>query len=162
MHTSQQWVFAYNTPSNANQNANQSGQITRAAASFQPPVTGTSSGSLAKRKDWLDEESRRYFMEACVEQDIAYQIASNRRARGMGQKELAKALKTRQSAISRLEDPTYGRHTIATLVKIAHAFDCALVLRLAPYSQFAEIVEDTSDASLYAAAFHEEILTIGN
>ena len=112
---------------------------------------------LVHRQDWHDVEDRRAYMEATVEQDIAWQIASNRRTRCMSQRDLAEALGTRQSAVARLEDPTYGRHSIGTLVRVAHAFDCALRVKLIPYSQLAEEVADTSDEALYAAPFSEEL-----
>jgi len=95
-------------------------------------------------------------MEATVEQDIAWQIASNRRARNLSQKDLAELLGTRQSAIARLEDPTYGKHSIQMLIKVAHAFDCALRVGLISYSKLAEEVADTSDEALYAVPFSDE------
>lgn len=95
-------------------------------------------------------------MEATVEQDIAWQIASNRRARNLSQEDLAKLLATGQSAVARLEDPTYGRHSIKMLVKVAHAFDCALRIGLISYSKLAEEVTDTSDEALYAPPFADE------
>jgi len=95
-------------------------------------------------------------MEATVEQDIAWQIKINRVRRGMDQKTLAKAVGTRQSAISRLEDPEYGRASIPTLVKVAHAFGCALQVRLIPYSELARATQDTREDALYAASFEQE------
>lgn len=112
--------------------------------------------AIAQRQDWLNDEERRAYMEATVEQDIAWQIASNRRARKMSQQDLAKAIGTKQSAIARLEDPTYGRHSIAVLIKAAHAFDCALRVSLISYSRLAEEVADTSDEALYASPFAKE------
>lgn len=112
-------------------------------------------------QDWLITEERRAYMEATVEQDIAWQIASNRRIRKMSQSDLAQAIESKQSAIARLEDPTYGKHSIATLMKIAHAFDCALRVTLISYSRLAQEVEDTSDQSLYAAPFEDELHLIG-
>lgn len=111
---------------------------------------------ISQHSYWLVEEERHAYMEATVEQDIAFQIESNRRARGMSQADLAKAIGTRQSAIARLEDSTYGRHSLATLMKVAHAFDCALRVSLISYSRLAEEVADTSDDALYAAPFESE------
>jgi len=112
--------------------------------------------AFSQRQDWLDDDERRAYMEATVEQDIAWQIRINRVKRGMDQKSLAKHLGTGQSAISRLEDPAYGRATIPTLVKVAHAFDCALLVRLIPYSELARITSDTTEDALYAAPFEQE------
>lgn len=112
--------------------------------------------AISGHPDWLNDEERRAYMEATVEQDIAWQIASNRRARNLSQKELAALLNTRQSAIARLEDPTYGRHSIQALIKVAHVFDCALRVSLVSYSRLAEEVANTSDEALYAARFDDE------
>lgn len=112
--------------------------------------------AICYQEGWLDDEFREFYMESTVEQDIAWQIASNRKARKLSQKDLAIKCSTRQSAIARLEDPTYGKHSIAMLVKVAHAFECALRIKLIPYSQLAEEVQDTSDEALLAAPFSEE------
>lgn len=111
---------------------------------------------ISSRRDWLKDDERKAYMEATVEQDIAWQIASNRRARRWSQKELATRLGTRQSAVARLEDSTYGRHSIQALVKVAHAFDCALRVVLVSYSTLAKEAADTSDEALYVAPFADE------
>lgn len=113
---------------------------------------------LAERADWKDVESRQAYMEACLEQDIAWQIALNRKARGLTQKQLAEKIgEGSQTSIARWEDPCYGRHSIPSLVKIAHAFDCALIVRLAPYSKLAELTKNTSKEAFLVASFEQEI-----
>ena len=96
-------------------------------------------------------------MEACVEQDIAWQISINRKARDLTQKQLATKVGTTQTSITRWEDPCYGKHSIGALIKIAHAFDCALLVRLIPYSKLAEISQDTSPAGFMATPYENEI-----
>ena len=113
--------------------------------------------ALSSREDWHDIESRQAYMEACVEQDIAWQISINRKARELTQKQLAKAIDTTQTSIARWEDPCYGKHSIGSLVKIANAFDCALMVRLVPYSKLAEITKNTSDSAYFAASYESEI-----
>ena len=62
---------------------------------------------------------------------IADQVAERRLARRMSQQELAQAVGTTQSAIARLE--TGGRPPrIDTLLRIAEALDCDLVVDLRP------------------------------
>lgn len=95
-------------------------------------------------------------MEATVEQDIAWQIAINRKTRKLSQKDLARRCGTTQSGIARLEDTTYGKHSIAMLVKVAHAFDCALRVKLISYSELADEVQDTSEQALTVLSFSEE------
>ena len=62
---------------------------------------------------------------------IADQVAERRRALGLSQAELADLVTTTQSAIARLESG--GRPPrIDTLLRIANALDCELVIELRP------------------------------
>jgi transcriptional regulator with XRE-family HTH domain len=62
---------------------------------------------------------------------IAEQVAEQRRARGLSQAELANLCGTTQSAIARLE--AGGRPPrIDTLLRLARALDCALIVELRP------------------------------
>ncbi len=62
---------------------------------------------------------------------IAAQVTERRLALGLSQKELAELVGTTQSAIARLESG--GRPPrIDTLLRIAEALDCELVVRLRP------------------------------
>ncbi len=64
---------------------------------------------------------------------IADQVAEQRLARGLSQKELAELCGTTQSAIARLEGG--GRPPrIDTLLRIANALDCELIVELRPRS----------------------------
>jgi ribosome-binding protein aMBF1 (putative translation factor) len=63
--------------------------------------------------------------------DIAEQVVLQRRARSLSQVELAELCATTQSAIARLESG--GRPPrIDTLLRIANALDCNLVVELRP------------------------------
>ena len=65
---------------------------------------------------------------------IAEQVIEQRRARGLSQKELAELTGTTQSAIARLESG--GRPPrIDTLLRIAEALDCELIVDLRPRTQ---------------------------
>ena len=114
---------------------------------------------LSKYPKWRDAEYRRAYLLASIEQGIAWQIKTNRNARGLSQTDLANALGTKQSAVSRLEDPSYGGYTLDTLVSVAQAFDCAVSLRFVPYSALARESQDLSPEALYAAPYPEEIST---
>lgn len=62
---------------------------------------------------------------------IADQVAEQRKARGLSQKELADLCATTQSAIARLESG--GRPPrIDTLLRVANALDCELDVQLRP------------------------------
>ena len=106
--------------------------------------------------EWDDPEYRSAAMEAHVFEGVAWQVRVNREERGLTQAELAAAIGTRQSAISRLEAPDGGDLRISTLAKVAMAFDCALVVRLVPYSTLASITKDLRSERLYACAYEHD------
>lgn len=106
--------------------------------------------------EWADVEYRRAYMEASVHQDLAWQIKMNRELRHLKQDELAAQIDSGQSAVSRIENPEYEGRSIPMLLKIAHAFNCALRVKFIPYSKLVEETSDTSDQALYAAPFTEE------
>lgn len=116
---------------------------------------------LKRLGKWRDKEYREGYLEAAIEQGIAWQIRAIRKARGLTQAQIAERLGTQQSAVSRLEDPDYGGHSIDTLVKLAHVFDCALSLKFIPYSQLAIESEDLSEATMVAKSFTEEQKELG-
>ena len=65
---------------------------------------------------------------------IASRVAEQRNARGLSQKDLADIVGTTQSAIARLESG--GRPPrIDTLLRIAQALDCDLVVELRPQEE---------------------------
>ena len=100
-----------------------------------------------------DQEDRQAYMVASVEQDIAWQVRINRERRGWTQTQLAKMIATKQSAIARIEDPTYGKHSLVTLTKLAKVFNCALMLRLVNFEKFADETEDLREDSLYVKPY---------
>jgi len=114
---------------------------------------------LSLKPQWSDREYREAYLEASIEQGIAWQIRINRQKRNLTQNELAKVLNTRQSAISRLEDPEHGAYNLKTLIEIAKAFDCALSIKFIPYSRLAcesyNLSEDDQFAPSYSAETQE-------
>jgi transcriptional regulator with XRE-family HTH domain len=116
---------------------------------------------IRNRPEWLDAEWRQGYLEASIEQGVAWAIKVNRTQRGISQKTLGKEIGSTPSAISRLEDPEYGKHSIGTLIKLAHAFDCALSIKFVSYSTLAHESEDLSPAALYAHPFSKEQHLIG-
>lgn len=131
--------------------------IPEPAPAFQPPILHQMTPAIAERKDWLDNEYREAYMEACVEQNIAWQIKFNREKRNVSQRWLAKTIGTQQSAISRLEDPSYGKLNLKSIIKIAHAFQCALSVKLISYSDLAEESKSFTKHSVIVEPFEEQI-----
>lgn len=111
---------------------------------------------LCSRPEWQEREYRQAYMEASIEQGVAWQIKVNRNKRGWTQQNLASRLGTKQSAIARLEDPEYGNHSLETLIQVAHAFDCALLVKFIPYSTLARESQKLAPDDLFAAGYESE------
>lgn len=107
---------------------------------------------------WDDVAYRQATLEAEIEHGIAWQIRVNREERGLTQLELGKKMKTGQSAISKLEDPTGGDIQLSTLFKAAHAFDCALLVRFVSFSEFGALTVDVRPDRLLACDFASDKL----
>jgi DNA-binding XRE family transcriptional regulator len=63
---------------------------------------------------------------------IAEQIYSLRKKAGLSQKQLADLVETTQSAISRLEDADYNRHSLAMLRKVARVLEHRVQVQFVP------------------------------
>ena len=63
---------------------------------------------------------------------IATQIKNIRENKGLSQKALADLLGTKQSQVSRLEDPFYGRYSLITLAKVADVLGAELKVQIEP------------------------------
>jgi transcriptional regulator with XRE-family HTH domain len=87
-----------------------------------------------------NREYRRGFVEAHATDTIAFQIRQLRKALGWEQRDLARELGNPklQPMVSRYENPDYGKYSVATLLELAAAFDVALVVRFAPFSELVE------------------------
>lgn len=107
-----------------------------------------------------DINYRTAYIESNIAHGIAHQIRINRELRGWSQDELAKKCgsATKQATISRLEDPAYGNYSLRTLLKLASAFDVALIVKFVPYSKFLIETFDKSPAGLFAKSFSDENL----
>lgn len=89
-------------------------------------------------------KARQAYIEAEVASGLAHQIRALRTQRGWTQKDLADKLGTTQAAISRLEDPSYGRPSIKTLLDVGAAFDVALQVR---FVSFVRLLQETRSVS---------------
>jgi len=73
-------------------------------------------------RELKDPELKKYFDEYGKQLEISYKILQLRKKQKLSQKDLAKKLKTTQSAIARMEAGEQNL-TIETLQKVASAFD---------------------------------------
>lgn len=70
--------------------------------------------------------ARDAYVQAEVVTALAHQIRAIRMQRDWSQAELAKRMGTTQAAVSRLEDPGYGRMSVKTLLDLSRVFDTGL------------------------------------
>lgn len=83
-----------------------------------------------------NKEFRKYFATDTI--GIAFQMRAMRFMRKWTQKELSRRSGIAQSRISLFEGPSYENYSVATLKKLANAFDVALIVRFAPISELIE------------------------
>jgi transcriptional regulator with XRE-family HTH domain len=86
-------------------------------------------------------DARTRFVESHLDKKLAFQIRSLRG--DSSQEEMEERTGIKQQAISRLENPYYGKATLTTLKRIAAAFDVALLVEFVPYSQLVNRVSGT-------------------
>jgi transcriptional regulator with XRE-family HTH domain len=108
-------------------------------------------------RDIADPELRHLLVEAEIRQGIPLQIRAMREDRGWTQTELAERLDTTQNTISRLESPRTSKPTITTLKRLANAFDVALFVKFAPFSEFVDAVCGMSPKSVAVPSYDAEI-----
>lgn len=119
--------------------------------------------SLIQRNLWRKLQGKKYrhsFVSSQIGANVAAQIASTRVARGWTQKELAARAKMSQVRISVLEDPNYENFSIKTLKRLAEAFDTALILKFAPFSEMLGWLTTVRPEQLAVPRFEEDALKI--
>lgn len=112
----------------------------------------------ALKKRLMAKEHRDAFVSASVDQTIPFQIRAMRLAqeRNWTQKDLALRAGMKQERISICENPNYGRFSLQTLKQLASAFDVALIVRFAPFSELVEWESNLSPESLEVKNFDKE------
>lgn len=106
------------------------------------------------------KRARDAFVAAELVNGIASQIRVLRQQRGWSQKDLAEKLGTSQGVVSRLEDPSYGRFSIKTLLDLGSIFDVSIIARFLPFSQAVPVTWDTRKDALEAESFDEDVKRI--
>lgn len=95
--------------------------------------------SLWKR--FSDKEYRSIYLDESINSRLAGQIFSLRTSRNMTQAQVSELTGIAQPTLSRLESDCRGI-TTTTLKKIAAAYDVALVIKFAPFSEFTREISD--------------------
>jgi len=106
-----------------------------------------------------DREYRREFA-ADVGTGLAFQVRLLREARGWTQEELAHQMGKRQETICQWENPNYGRYTLKTLNELAAAFDVALLVRFAPFSELVDWSISLTPERLAPPSFDDELPSV--
>ncbi len=91
---------------------------------------------ILRRRREKDPELQRLYEEEKLKDQIARQVRELRTEAGLSQADLAKLLKTSQSAIARLEDADYEGNSVEKLQQVAEALKCHLEIKF---------VKDNSD-----------------
>ena len=117
------------------------------------------SGNSKKRllKELGNKDARHVFVEEHARTGPAYQIKAMRDARDWSQEKLGQKLGGEpQSTISRLENPDYGRFTIGTLLRVADAFDVALMVRFVSFGELVSKYSNLTPDALNAPSFKSD------
>ncbi len=105
-----------------------------------------------------DKRMRDAYLAAQTRTRVAYQIRAIRTQRDWSQGDLADALDTSQSAVSRLEDRQYGSMNVKTLLDLAATFNCGLVIEFVPYADFLVRTRNLSPENLGVSEFSAKSL----
>lgn len=103
---------------------------------------------------------RHAYLKEHIRIGIASQIRILRTKANLSQSQLAEKIGTKQSVISRLEDPDSGAVNLNTLLKIAGAFDVGLLVKFASFGKFIEESQDISPSALAVSNYAEEFESI--
>ena len=104
-----------------------------------------------------NKRARDAYVAAELANSISSQIRVLRQQREWSQKDLAEKLGTTQGVVSRLEDPSYGRFSIKTLLELGSIFDVSILARFLPFSQSVQVTWDTRRESLEAESFDDDV-----
>ena len=105
-----------------------------------------------------DKELRDNYVSDHITEGIAFQIRAMREARGWTQRELGERVGiTGEERISLMENPNEGFHSLEMLRRAAAAFDVALIVRFAPYSDLVDWTLSLSPNDLAVPSFNDDL-----
>jgi transcriptional regulator with XRE-family HTH domain len=118
-------------------------------------VNTTSVFELLANK-FSEKEYRDAFIAEQIFSRLPLKIRGIRESQELTQRQLGELAGMAQTWISKLEDPNYGKLTIATLLKIASAFDVGLQIDFVPFSRILNEAMRLSAKSFYVPSFAED------
>jgi transcriptional regulator with XRE-family HTH domain len=105
------------------------------------------------------KESKEYrdaFIAEHIYSRLPLKIRGLREQRGWSQKELGEKVGMAQAWVSKLEDPSYGKYTIATLLRLASAFDVGLDIDFTVFSEILDKALTLTPESFEVASFADD------
>jgi transcriptional regulator with XRE-family HTH domain len=108
------------------------------------------------QKKLKNKEYRDSFAAEYIYSRIPLKIRAMRERRDLSQQELGKLAAVKQEWVCKLEDPNYGRLTLATLLKLASAFDVGLNVDFVPFSEILDHSTHLSNEDFDVASYDEE------
>lgn len=115
---------------------------------------------VGKFNKFKNKKYRHAYLKAHTRVGIASQIHLLRNKLNINQSQLAEIIGTKQSVISRLEDPDYGSVNLNTLLKIAEAFDVGLLVKFVTFGKFFRESQDVSPDAISVNNYTEELENI--
>ena len=91
-----------------------------------------------------------------LSKDISEQLRKKRSELGYSQSDLAKMLGTKQSRISQVEDPKYGKLSLTTLAKLAVCMNCDLKIELVNKTWESESAAEFSSETSFVQTVFED------
>jgi len=112
---------------------------------------------MEKLNKLKSKQFRHAYQREHIRVGIASQIRLIRNKLNISQTQLSEIVGTKQSVISRLEDPDAGSVNLNTLLKIAEAFDVSLIVKFSSFGKFLNEYQDVSPKELAVNSYDEEI-----
>ncbi len=103
-----------------------------------------------------DKKYRDLFVEEQIFSRLPLKIKMLREQEGLTQAKLGEIAGMKQTWISKLEDPNYGKLTISTLLKVASAFDVGLYIDFVPFSEVLDRTLRLSPASFAISTYKDD------
>lgn len=103
-----------------------------------------------------DSDYRKAFIASTIRAAVPLHFRYLRKSRRLTQSQVEKTSGKAQSWISQLENSSYGKMTVQTLLDLAAVYDVALLIKPVPFSRFLREYDDFSDSALEVESFQEE------
>jgi|GEM_PF-1432963 len=122
------------------------------------PLNTSSDEARQLLQNLLDKDYRRQFVAERIYARLPLKIRFLRGDRT--QQQIAEKAGKAQTWISKLEDPNYGKFTLATLLDVAAAFDVGLEVDFVPFSYLLDEITNVSQSTFSVPSFEQEAASL--